>query len=192
MKAVILLGTLKKEGLSNTATLSEFLSERMTARGIENETIKLVDHNILAGNYSDMGPGDDWPEILQKILSANIVIFATPIWWNNHSSEMQKVIERLDELHDEILAGKKSQLDGKVGGILVTGDSDGAEQIIGLIGNFLNAVGMIFPPQSTLTVLWDKQAKGQDTPRKELLEKYEKDYAATADTMIDQLMKYAA
>ncbi|HMJ08920.1 MAG TPA: flavodoxin family protein [Pyrinomonadaceae bacterium] len=192
MKAVILLGTLKKDGLSNTATLSEFLAGRMIARSVETEIIKLVDHNILPGTYSDMGDGDEWPAILRKILDANIVIIATPVWWNNHSSETQKVIERLDELHDEILAGKPSRLEGKSGGIVITGDSDGAQQIIGGIGNYFNAVGLAFPPQATLSVLWEKQAKGKDTPKNELLEKYEKEYAPTAERMIDQMIRFAA
>lgn len=191
MKAIILLATLKEQGLSNTATLSEFLAARMSKREIEVETIKLVDHNIPPGTYSDMGAGDDWPAILKKILAANIVVFATPIWWNDHSSEMQRVIERLDELHDEILSGKTSRLDGKTAGMVITGDSDGAQQIIGGIGNFFNAVGLTFPPYFTLSVLSDKQAKGTQTPKDELLEKYEKEYASTADKMIDQLLKFS-
>lgn len=192
MKAIILLGTLKKEGVSNTATLSEFLSSRMTGRGIENETIKLVDHNILPGTCSDMKSGDEWPAILKKILSADILVFATPIWWGNHSSEIQRVIERLDELHDEILAGRKSRLEGKAGGVVITGDSDGAEHVIGNVGNFFNAIGLLFPPYSTLSVLWEGQAKDKKTSKSDLLKKYKKEYASDADKMIDQLIKYAA
>ncbi len=67
-----------------------------------------------------MGEGDAWPAILEKILGSEIIIFATPIWWGAHSSEMQKVVERLDNLHDEIPSGKKSRLDGKIGGIVIT------------------------------------------------------------------------
>ena len=52
MKATILLGTLKKSGLSNTATLSEFLAQRMQLQGIEAELVRLVEHEILPGTYS--------------------------------------------------------------------------------------------------------------------------------------------
>jgi multimeric flavodoxin WrbA len=114
MKATILLATLKQTGLSNTATLCEFLAERMQRAAITCETIKLVDHNIPPGTYSNMGPGDEWPRILDKILASDILIFATPVWWSNQSSLMQRVIERLDELHDHILEGKPSGLEGKV------------------------------------------------------------------------------
>ena len=191
MKATILLGTLKRSGLSNTQTLCEFLARRMKREDIRCEIIKLVDHDILPGTCSDMGKGDAWPAILEKVLASDIVIFATPIWWGGQSSEIQRVIERLDELHDGILAGKPSPLEGKVGGIVITGDSDGAEHVIGNIGNFFNAIGLLVPPYATFSVLWDDQAKDKDTPKEQLLKKYESDYADTADKMIQQLLKYA-
>ncbi|SIT94611.1 flavodoxin family protein [Pontibacter indicus] len=190
MKAIILLGTLKKEGLSNTEVLSEFLAGYFKKQGIDCTIIKLIEHNILSGTYSDMDEGDDWPSILKQLLAADIIVFATPIWWNNQSSEIQRVIERLDELHDEILEGKKSKLEGKVGGIVITGDSDGAQHIIANISNFYNAVGIVLPPYASLSVLWEKQAKGEKPTREELLKKYEKDYASTADKMVKQMLQY--
>jgi multimeric flavodoxin WrbA len=190
MKAIILLGTLKKEGLSNTEVLSEFLAGYFIKQGINCTIIKLVEHNIRAGTYSDMGEGDDWPNILKQVLAADIIVFATPIWWNNQSSEIQRVIERLDEIHDGIMEGKKSELEGKVGGIVITGDSDGAQHIIANISNFYNAVGIALPPYASLSVLWEKQAKGQKPTREELLQKYEKDYGSTAETMVKQMLRY--
>ncbi|WP_210464733.1 flavodoxin family protein [Rufibacter roseolus] len=190
MKAIILQGTLKKESLSNTQALSEFLAGVLRKHQVECQIIKLVEHNIPAGTYSDMGLGDEWPAILEQLLAADILIFATPIWWNNQSSEIQRVIERLDELHDEVLAGKPSRLEGKVGGIVITGDSDGAQHVIANISNFFNAIGITLPPYATLSVLWEKQAKGVKTSREELFEKYEKEYGKTAETMVAQLIKF--
>jgi multimeric flavodoxin WrbA len=137
-----------------------------------------------------MGKGDDWPEILNQILESDIIIFATPIWWGNQSSEMQKVIERLDEIHDEILDGKKSKLDGKVGGIVITGDSDGAQHIIANISNFFNAIGIILPPYATLSVLWEGQKKRADTTRKQLIMKFKKDSTEAAMKMVKQIIRY--
>ena len=191
MKATILLGTVKKSDLSNTETLCGFLSHRMEREGIRCETVKLVDHEILPGTYSDMGEGDEWPGILEKVLASEIVILATPVWWGNQSSAIQRVIERLDELHDKVMKGEPSPLEGKVGGIVITGDSDGAQHIIGNICNFFNAVGLLIPPYATLSVLWERQAKGKHPTKEELLSKYESDYAGTADKMIGQLLKYA-
>ena len=191
MKATILLGTLKTSGLSNTETLSEFLADRLRRAGVEAEIVKLVDHAILPGTYSDMGEGDDWPPILEKLLSSQIIVLATPIWWDNHSSLIQRVIERLDELHDRIMEGKGSPLDGRVGGIVITGDSDGAQHVIGNLGNFFNAIGVLLPPYATLSVLWEGQAKGKTPTREELMQKYEEDYGSTADRMVKEMMLYA-
>lgn len=187
MKATILLGTLKKTGLSNTGTLCEFLVQRMERQGIDAEIVRLVDHQLLPGTCSDMGEGDEWPPILEKILASDAVVFATPIWWDNHSSLLQRVIERLDELHDEILAGKTSRLDGRVGAIVITGDSDGAQHVIGNLSNFFNAVGLLLPPYATLSVLWERQAKDKKPTREELMKKYEEEYAEPADKLVQQL-----
>jgi hypothetical protein len=64
----------------------------------------------------------------------------------------------------------------------------GVQSIIASLANFFNAVGLELPPFATLSVLWQAQAKNKDTPRQELLEKYEKDYASTADKMIAQFV----
>ncbi len=108
MKATILLGTLKTTGLSNTATLAEFLASRMERQGIQSEIVRLAGLDIPPGTCSDMGEGDGWPAVLEKILASDVLVFATPIWWGNHSSLIQRVIERLDEMHDQLLAKKAS------------------------------------------------------------------------------------
>ncbi len=190
MKATILLGTLKTSSISNTETLCDFLVDRLRPAGVEAEVVKLVEHNILPGTCSDMGDGDEWPAILEKVLASDIVVLATPIWWDNQSSLIQRVIERLDELHDQIMEGKGSPLDGKVGGIVITGDSDGAQHIIGNLCNFFNAIGVLVPPYATLSVLWERQAKGKTPSREELMKKYEEDYGSSADRMVRQMIRY--
>ena len=188
MHATILLGTLKRSELSHTATLCEFLAERMDRAGIGCEIVKLVDYEIPPGTYSSVGPGDQWPLILQKILRSDIVIFATPVWWGNQSSLIQRVFERLDELHDYLMDDKPSGLEGKVAGVVITGDSDGAQNITGHIFNFCSAMGLLIPPFATLSVLWDRHAKDSDASRGELLRKYEKDHAKDAEKMIEHLV----
>ncbi len=44
------------------------------------------------------------------MLAADIMVFATPIWWGIQSSLIQRVIERLDELNDELLETGTSKL----------------------------------------------------------------------------------
>jgi multimeric flavodoxin WrbA len=192
VRATILVGTLKKTGLSNTATLSEFLSRRLEQKGVQCRTVRLVDRAIPAGTCSDMGESDEWPDILQEVVASDIIIVATPIWWNNHSSLIQRIIERLDELHDDVMAGKASPLEGKVGGIVITGDSDGAQTIIGALCNFFNGIGLLIPPYATLSVLWERQSKGSEPSKEELIRKYEADYAGTADRMVRELLRFAS
>lgn len=191
MKAVILLATLKKEGQTNTGVLSDFLIPYLEKEGVTTEVIKLVDYTILPGTYLNMGDGDAWPQIFDTIKEADIILFATPIWWGTHSSQMQLVFERLDEVHDEIQEGKESQLAGKVGGIIVTGDSDGSQHIIGSIANFYNVMGIALPPQATLTVIYEGHVKGEEKSREELIKYYAEEYAETAETMAKNLVKYA-
>lgn len=191
MKALILLGTLKKDETSHTEVLCDFFGEYLQKEKVEFEVIKLVNHRILPGTYTDMGKGDEWPTIFKKIIAADILILATPIWWNSYSSEIQRVIERLDEIHDEIMEGKKSKLEGKTGGIIITGDSDGAQHIIAGIANFYNAMGTLLPPFATLSVLWGGHGKNKKTTRGELMKKYKKDYHDTAKKMASQLVTFS-
>jgi hypothetical protein len=79
---------------------------------------------------------------------------------------MQKVIECLNKVHDEILAGQTSRLDGKVGGIVITGDSDGAQYIIENIANFLNATRLLLPPFATWQLCTRDKLKKQKLVKK--------------------------
>jgi multimeric flavodoxin WrbA len=191
MKTAILLGTLKRGELSNTATLCEFLAGRMERRGIGCDIIRLAEYNVPPGTLTRMGEGDDWPDILRRLSAAQAVLLATPVWWGNHSSLIQRAIERLDALHDDVMAGKGSLLDGKVGALVITGDSDGAQHIIGNACNFLNAIGLVIPPYASLSVLWERQAKGKDPTREELLAWYSEHYTGTADRLVENLLRYA-
>ena len=70
--------------------------------------------------------------------------------------------------------------------------ANGAQQVIGNLCNFFNAIGLLIPPYATLSVLWERQAKSADPSKEELLRKYEADYSSTADRMIDQLLAHAS
>jgi multimeric flavodoxin WrbA len=181
LKALVLVGTLKATPeLSNTYILSKFLVKHLEKFETECEIIRLVDYNIKAGVYTKIDV-DDWPMIYEKILLSDIIIFATPVWWGIQSSEIQKVIERLDEVHDEIMKNGKSKLLNKVAGIVVTGDSDGAEHIIGNLTNFFLALGFTTPPFGTLTVLWPGLAKKSEKTEEEILKYFQDTYTSTAE-----------
>jgi len=58
-----------------------------------------VDHAIATGVYPDMREHewaeDAWPELFERVLAADILVIAGPIWLGDNSSETKKVIERL-------------------------------------------------------------------------------------------------
>ena len=191
MKALILLATLKEKGPSNTAVLSEFATGYLEKEGIECETIRLAEHSIIPGTYIKMDTPDDFPVIFKKILATDILLFATPIWWNNHSSLLQRVIERLDEVFDIINKGKPSPFDGKLGGVIITGDSDGVEHLTGNIANFFCSLGITVPAYSSLGVIYEGHAKGKRTAKAALLKHYKAEYAQDAESMAKSFAKLA-
>jgi multimeric flavodoxin WrbA len=150
LRAIFLLATLKRKRsggeFSHTEVLSELVVEDLREYNVRSEIVRLVEYDIPPGTKSNMGKGDDWPGIQQKILAADIIVFATPIWWGNQSSLMQRAIERLDELHTELRETGKSRLTNKVGGIVITGEEDGEQHITGNISNFLLSIGVTMPP----------------------------------------------
>lgn len=174
LKAVFLLGTLKRSPApSNTETLCEYLANHLLHHGVESEIIRLADHHIEPGIETQADVPDDWPKLLERVLGAHIVIFATPIWWGNQSSLIQRIIERLDALNDELLETGRSDFENKVGGIVITGAEDGAQHIIGNITNFMSWNGLTVPPACSLSWL------GMVDPKESLTKKF--DQGATRD-----------
>ena len=97
LKALLLNCTLKKSPEpSNTEALMDRAIEVLESLDTECEKVRIVDHEIPFGVSSDMGDGDDWPPILEKVLAADILIMGMPIWFGVRTSVAQMVIERLD------------------------------------------------------------------------------------------------
>jgi len=153
-KAIMLLATLKATpAISNTYTLCELLAEKFKKHGIVSDIVRLADYHIEPGIETHVTKKDDWPKILKKVLAADIIIFATPIWWGTHSSLLQRVIERMDALNDELLETGISPFAGKVGGSVITGAEDGAQHVIAQICNFMIWNGLSIAPASSLSYL---------------------------------------
>ena len=189
LKAIFLLATLKHKGtkgdFSHTETLCELVIDELRTYGVQSEIVHLVEYNIKPGTRTNMGKGDEWFGILQKVLAADIIVFATPIWWGNQSSLMQRVIERLDELHTELRETGKSRLSNKVGGIVITGEEDGEQHITGNISNILLSIGVTLPPLCAVSYLGDYKRATRDSLRKRL--RADKSTARAVQTMARNL-----
>ena len=156
LKAVMIVATLKKSPeTSNTVILCQFLADNLKPHNVASEIIRMVDYEIFPGLKRNMGKGDEWPKIIPKLLKADIIIFATPIWWGIASSMMQRAIERLDTENDTLLETGVSPFANKVGGIVVTGAEDGAQHSIGNLLNFMVWNGLTMTPACSLSRLGD-------------------------------------
>jgi multimeric flavodoxin WrbA len=112
---------------------------------VTGEIVRIVDHDVKPGVDFDMGGGDEWPAIRQKMLDADIVVIATPIWVGHPSSLTQRVIERLDaELSAKDDQGRLLTY-GKVAALAVVGNEDGAHHVTAEVFQGLNDVGFTIP-----------------------------------------------
>lgn len=149
LKVLILNASLKHEpDISNTQELSELVIENMKEHGkVEIEAVRLADMRLNVGLGFREGDDDQWPEIVAKLKDADIVLFATPIWWGGRSSLMQRVIERMDSLDEEYIASGRSALLNKVAGVVITGSEDGAQATLGSIMEVLTFMNFTLPPE---------------------------------------------
>lgn len=114
---------------------------------VDSEIIRLADKRIPVGLGWREAPDDDWPGIVGKIKAAHVILFATPIWWGERSSLLQRVIERMDALDEEYRADGRSALYNKAAGIVITGSEDGALHTMGSIMMVLAWLGFTLPPE---------------------------------------------
>jgi multimeric flavodoxin WrbA len=148
IKVLVLNGSLKHSpSVSNTQKVTELVLSHMQNYGsIEVEHIRLADKNIPVGLGFKEGEGDEWPIIVDKIIKSDIIIFATPIWWGQRSSLMQKAIERMDAFDEEVIHGGRSALLNKIAGVVITGSEDGAQQVLASIMEVLTFMNFTLPP----------------------------------------------
>ena len=148
LKVLVLNASLKhKKDTSNTEELSQLVLENMSAHKISSDVIRLADMNIPVGLGFREDASDEWPAIVEKIKAADIVIFATPIWWGGRSSLMQRIIERLDSLDEEYISSGRSAFLNKVAGVVITGSEDGAQATLGGIMEVLTFMNFTLPPE---------------------------------------------
>ncbi|MFC4737280.1 flavodoxin family protein [Bacillus daqingensis] len=147
MKALFLNGSLKPSPtLSHTSGLLDEAAAWFKKLGVETEEIRLADYRIFPGMEKDMGDGDEWPLILQKVLEAPILIVATPIWIGEKSSLTTLAMERLYAASGDWNEHGQSIYYNKVGGAVVTGNEDGAKESAKSILYGLSHIGFTIPP----------------------------------------------
>ena len=149
LKAVLLNCTLKKSPqVSHTEALMSIVVGHLHDLGVDTELIRPVDYAIPFGVESDLGEGDEWPVILEKILGAEILIMGMSIWFGVRSSVAQMVIERLDGTYNSTNDVGQYPMYNKVGGVVVTGNEDGAHAAAETTVFNLTHLGFTIPPNA--------------------------------------------
>jgi multimeric flavodoxin WrbA len=149
MRALIVNCTLKPSPeTSNTEALAKVVADKLREEDVEVGEVRAVDKNILPGVESDMGEGDEWPPIREAILAAEILVVATPTWLAHPASVTQRVLERMDAMIAETDDDGRPVAYGKVAGVVVTGNEDGAHHVISEVAGALIDIGFTIPAQA--------------------------------------------
>jgi multimeric flavodoxin WrbA len=155
MKATILNGTLKSSPAeSNTEALARVVIDALEGAGIHTDLIRVVDFDVKPGVTNDEGDGDQWPQILERVLAAEILVIATPTWVGRPSSVTQRVLERMDALISETDDEGRPVAYSRVAGVVVTGNEDGAHHVISEVSGALIDIGYTIPGQAW--TYWNK------------------------------------
>jgi len=91
---------------------------------------------------------DDWPVIFDKIMDADILVLAGPIWLGDNSSVMRRVIERLYGCSGVLNEAGQYAYYGRVGGCVITGNEDGIKHCAMNVLYSLQHLGFTIPPQA--------------------------------------------
>jgi multimeric flavodoxin WrbA len=153
LRALFINCTLKKSPEpSHTDGLIGLSSRIMEGNGVQVEVVRAIDHDIAPGVWPDMTEHgwarDDWPAIFEKVLAADILVLAGPIWLGDNSSVMKQVHERLYG-GSHLLNDRGQYLYyGRVGGCLITGNEDGVKHCAHNVLYTLQHIGYTIPPQA--------------------------------------------
>ncbi|MGL5909428.1 MAG: flavodoxin family protein [Phycicoccus sp.] len=135
-------------GPSSTDKLAVEVAEALSAHDVAGTVVRVVDHDLRPGVEADLGDGDAWPGIREQMLACDILVLATPTWLGQHSSVAQRVLERLDAELSETDDEGRPLTYGKVAGVAIVGNEDGAHHISAVVYQALSDVGFTIPAQA--------------------------------------------
>ena len=157
LRALALVCSLKPSpSASSSHLLATQVLDALAPHDVTGEVVRVVDHDVKPGVETDMGDGDAWPALREKVLAADVLVIATPTWMGQASSVCMRVLERLDaELSEKDEQGRPSVF-GKVAVAAVVGNEDGAHHISSQVFQALNDVGYSIPAQGV--TYWNGEA----------------------------------
>lgn len=142
LTALVLVCTLTPSPAdSSSELLGRQVLQALGEHGVTGDVVRVVDHDVKRGVEADMGDGDEWPALRQRVLDADILVVAAPIWMGHPSSVTQQVLERLDADIAETDDQGRPIMSGRVAAIAVVGNEDGAHHVVAEVAQGLNDVG---------------------------------------------------
>lgn len=150
--------TLKASGPSSTQLLLDQVMGELRGLGVRCSSLRAVTLDIRPGVTSDEGEGDAWPAVREELLGADILLLGTPIWLGNPSSVCRRVLERCDAFLGETDDAGRMVTFGKVAGVVVTGNEDGAHNVVAQLYQGLADAGFSIPTNAA--TYWVGEAMG--------------------------------
>jgi multimeric flavodoxin WrbA len=150
LTALVLSCTLKPSPAESSSTLlgTQVLDE-LGKHGVTGEVVRVADHRVRFGVSTDEGDGDEWPALRAKMLAADILVIATPIWMGQPASVCKMVLERLDAEISETDDEGRMLTFGKVAIVAVVGNEDGAHHTVAEVLQALNDTGFSVPANAS-------------------------------------------
>ena len=137
-----------------TAELLDEVLEAARRKGAYTERLDLVKHPFpfCAGNYSQdpascgpetcvQGPWDGFGKVAEKLLNADAVVFATPVYWFSISARMKALLERMTSMENQGLLNL-----GKPMALLAVAEEEGASQALAQMLLPLAYMGFVLAP----------------------------------------------
>jgi multimeric flavodoxin WrbA len=91
---------------------------------------------------------DDWPQISEKVMAADILVLGTSIWLGEKTSICTQIVERLYSSSGDLNEHGQYAYYGRVGGCLITGNEHGGKHCAMNILYSLQHIGYVIPPQA--------------------------------------------
>jgi len=101
VKVLALIGSPRKGG--NTDIMADELLRGAKECGAETSKLYLDDHHVRpiaevgddSRNREDTRSDDDFPALLERFLSADIIVWSTPVYWYGVSAQMKCFLDRM-------------------------------------------------------------------------------------------------
>ena len=148
LRAFALNCSLKASDADEKSSTDKMIADLLAALkpyGVTGEVVRAADHDIKPGVLSDMGEGDAWPALRERLLAADIFIFGTPIWLGQPGSIAKRVMERMDAFLSETDDRGRMPACGKGAVVAIVGNEDGAHHCHAQCFQALNDVGFTIP-----------------------------------------------